>query len=136
MNSLGKLVSVPVLNGCIMAAIGATLFSSVGGSTTILGATLPSPVVDFAFGATSSLAADLITDRFLPAVTKDEKLKLLETKIANPLVCGGVFIGLQSLLISGQIPGSYEFLRNFACASGAELGALYSYDVVKQMFSP
>ena len=125
-----KLLSTPALNGAILAGIGITMFGSLGNSSTIAGVSLPAPLVDFAFGAIASLGADIATDYVLPQVTKDEKVKMLEAKIANPVAAGVLLVGLSGLTLSSSFD-SRAMLQVFAMGAGSELGALYSFDILK-----
>lgn len=138
MNSLSsKLISTPILNGAILATVGILMYNGLGSSVTLAGVNIPAPIIDFALGAAASFGADLATDYVLPQVTKDEKVKLLEARIMNPVVAGALLVGLQSAVIRGALPvDSSSLFRGFLLGAGSELGALYSYDIVKGLFKP
>lgn len=125
-----KLVSKPVFAGISAAVLSALVFGNLSQSVTVLGVSLPAPILTAGVVGAASFGADLVSGIILPHIDKESASGRIETKLLLPAVSGVSLVTLSLVLGVSQ---QEALLKMFALGVGAEVSATYGYSIFKDL---
>ena len=112
----------------VVGAVGSVLvLGGLEGAPILTGMYLPKAVIHGVVLAGSSVGATFLVPHLVPFVSAGSpQLKRFESVILEPLVLGGVFMAVESLLApAATVQGAGGALKQIMVGTGASVGASY-----------